>query len=118
MAPSAITTTLEDYGTLSLTTPVIYPSISTIEHDTSPVKHQLHHNGQSIAKQMIGHALQEHVQDIDEDTCEAGDEDAFFVADMGDVYRQHLRWKKNLKRVKPHYGQFLSYMYSIREPPR
>lgn len=41
---------------------------------------------------------------IDTDICEAGEDDAFFVADMGEVYRQHLRWKLRLKRVKPHYG--------------
>jgi ornithine decarboxylase len=44
------------------------------------------------------------IRRIDTDTCSAGEEDAFFVADIGEVYRQHLRWKMNLKRVKPHYG--------------
>lgn len=48
--------------------------------------------------------MKKRVGEINEDTCEPGDEDAFFVADMGDVYRQHLRWKKHLKRVKPHYA--------------
>ena len=24
--------------------------------------------------------------------------------DLGDVYRQHMRWKKHLKRVTPHYA--------------
>jgi hypothetical protein len=27
------------------------------------------------------------------------------VADMGEIYRQHLRWKMNLGRVKPFYGR-------------
>ena len=110
MAPSAITTTFEEYGSLSLkAAPVLYPSITTLEKEHVVLSQpDLHQNGQSIAKQMIGHALQKRVQNIDENTCEAGDEDAFFVADMGDVYRQHLRWKKNLKRVKPHYGQYSS----------
>lgn len=53
---------------------------------------------------MIGAALQKHVQAVDTDDCEAGDEDAFFVADLGDVYRQHLRWKKHLGRVIPHFA--------------
>jgi ornithine decarboxylase len=30
------------------------------------------------------------------------------VADLGDVYRQHLRWKLNLPRVKPFYGERFS----------
>lgn len=104
MAPSAISTTLEEYESLSLTNTIpIYPSLSTTPQDKLPVKPV--YDGQWIAKQMIGRALEQRVQNIDEDTCDAGDEDAFFVADMGEVYRQHQRWKKNLKRVKPHYGE-------------
>ncbi|MCJ1462928.1 hypothetical protein MMC07_001532 [Pseudocyphellaria aurata] len=49
-------------------------------------------------------ALKTHISGIDTDTCEAGEEDSFFVADLDDVYRQHLRWKKNLKRVTPYYA--------------
>lgn len=29
---------------------------------------------------------------------------AFFVADLGEVYRQHLRWMEHLPRVIPHYA--------------
>lgn len=29
---------------------------------------------------------------------------AFFVADLGEVYRQHVRWQHNLPRVIPHYA--------------
>ncbi|KAL2028929.1 hypothetical protein VTO58DRAFT_109959 [Aureobasidium pullulans] len=92
MAPSAIATTPEDYASL--------PSLKanyTPRLDES-------HNGKALSKAMIGRALQQRVQGIDEDTCEPGEEDAFFVADMGDIYRQHLRWKKHLNRVKPHYA--------------
>ncbi|KAH9845350.1 Ornithine decarboxylase [Teratosphaeria destructans] len=62
------------------------------------------HHGAKIAKEMIGAALQKHIQGIDPHDCEAGEEDAFFVADVGDVYRQHMRWKKRLARVTPHYA--------------
>jgi len=65
-------------------------------------------NGSAISKQMVGEALRKRIEEIDDDTCEAGEEDTFFVADMGEVYRQHLRWKRHLKRVKPHYGTFKS----------
>lgn len=61
-------------------------------------------DGVKLAKEMIGAALQKHVQAVDTDDCEPGDEDAFFVADLGDVYRQHLRWKKHLNRVIPHFA--------------
>ncbi|KAI9780221.1 MAG: Ornithine decarboxylase [Peltula sp. TS41687] len=56
------------------------------------------------ATALIAKALKDQVKDIDHHQCDAGDEDAFFVADMGEVYRQHLRWKLNLKRVKPFYA--------------
>jgi ornithine decarboxylase len=66
-----------------------------------------HHEGRRIeaAKQLIGQALRERVESVDHDFCEPGEEDTFFVADLGEVYRQHLRWKLNLPRVKPFYGE-------------
>lgn len=65
--------------------------------------HQVH-NGARAAEELVKETLRQRVEKIDTDVCDAGDEDAFFVADVGHVYRQHMRWKKNLKRVKPHYG--------------
>lgn len=56
------------------------------------------------AKQLIGDALRQRVENIDHEFCEPGDEDTFFVADLGEVYRQQLRWKMNLPRVKPFYA--------------
>lgn len=64
-----------------------------------------HHHGSQVGKDLVKGTLQERAKIIDTDVCEPGEEDAFFVADMGEVYRQHLRWKMNLKRVKPHYGK-------------
>ncbi|KAI6087006.1 pyridoxal-dependent decarboxylase [Hypoxylon rubiginosum] len=62
------------------------------------------HNGPVIAKQLIGDALRHRVESIDHESCDPGDEDTFFVSDLGEVYRQHMRWKKNLPRVKPFYA--------------
>lgn len=98
MAPSAITTIEESYATLSLK-----PCDNLI---TNFEVQKTSQNGPRLSRQLIGDALKKRVENIDEDTCEPGEEDAFFVADMGDVYRQHQRWKKHLKRVKPHYGMF------------
>ncbi|PHH91102.1 hypothetical protein CDD83_1674 [Cordyceps sp. RAO-2017] len=56
------------------------------------------------ARRLIGDALHQRVAAIDHEVCEPGDEDTFYVADLGHVYRQHLRWKKNLPRVKPFYA--------------
>ena len=66
-------------------------------------------HGACEPKQLIGAALKSRVEAIDPDTCSVGEEDAFFVADLGEVYRQHLRWKKNLGRVKPHYGKSAAF---------
>lgn len=76
-------------------------SVSDIDSESgaNPV-----HDGAKKAKEMIGAALQKHIENVDPHDCEAGDEDAFFVADLGEVYRQHMRWQKNLPRVTPHYA--------------
>jgi ornithine decarboxylase len=66
----------------------------------------LQHHGLIDPKQLIGEALHRRVEAIDHEICDAGEEDTFYVADLGEVYRQHLRWKKNLPRIKPFYGQF------------
>lgn len=93
MAPIAIDLS-PDYAPWSAKTNY-FDSESTEEHGQDGVK---------LAKEMIGAALQKHVQAVNTDDCEAGDEDAFFVADLGDVYRQHLRWKKHLGRIIPHFA--------------
>lgn len=31
-------------------------------------------------------------------------EESFYVADLGEIYRQHRRWERNLEQVKPFYG--------------
>lgn len=72
-------------------------------------------NGANAPKNIIGSALKQRVENIDNDICEADDEDAFFVADLGEVYRQHMRWKRNLPRVKPFYGQYLAFMHTSDE---
>lgn len=98
MAPSAITTT-EQYAPLSIKT------FTPVEHNALAVEHN---HGAEHAKALIGEAFRKRVDAIDHEFCDAGEEDAFFVADMGEVYRQHLRWKMNLKRVRPHYGTFFA----------
>ncbi|KAF1949604.1 hypothetical protein CC80DRAFT_520437 [Byssothecium circinans] len=95
MAPSAITPTTEEYH-------LSYQDLRSVDHSLGATGVDNH--GVAISKQLIGQALKSRVMAVDSDTCEAGEDDAFFVADLGDVYRQHLRWKKNLARVKPHYA--------------
>jgi ornithine decarboxylase len=92
MAPSALQ--LDPYQSLSISNPI------------KPVEcGDIADYGAGNTQRLIGQALQKHVEQVDHDTCEAGEEDAFFVADLGEVYRQHMRWKLHLPRVTPHYGE-------------
>ncbi|PSR85824.1 ornithine decarboxylase [Coniella lustricola] len=77
-----------------------YPDDHGAEHSLDKTAHR----GQVSSKQLIGDALRQRVENIDHEDCEPGEEDTFFVADLGEVYRQHLRWKRNLPRVKPFYA--------------
>ncbi|KAJ5201848.1 uncharacterized protein N7498_006511 [Penicillium cinerascens] len=56
------------------------------------------------AKDLVMDMLKKRAAEVDVDRCDPGEEDAFYVADMGEVYRQHMRWKMNLGRVKPFYA--------------
>lgn len=100
MAPSAIDTITNNYESLSLQkTEFIDQTYSDYESGADIV-----HDGAKVGKEMIGAALQKHIQEVDPHDCEPGAEDAFFVADLGEVYRQHMRWRKYLPRVTPHYA--------------
>jgi ornithine decarboxylase len=81
------------------------PSLTNLSSYYDEKRSYIEHNGANIPKNIIGAALKEKVESIDHEACEPGDEDTFFVADLGEVYRQHMRWKLNLPRVKPFYGE-------------
>lgn len=57
-----------------------------------------------LAQILVGDALHSHIDSIDLDTCHAGGEDSFFVADVGHVYRQYVRWTERLPRIEPFYA--------------
>ncbi len=87
----------------SATTPNTQYASIVLNEKPLRVNHNSNH-GKDYGRTLTKEKLEGRIEGIDTDICEAGEEDAFFVADMGDVYRQHLRWKMNLRRVKPHYG--------------
>ena len=99
MAPSATTTYTEEYESID------FKNILEDHLNSSTVVENGGH-GSEISKSLVRRTLRDRIEHIDTDACEAGEEDAFFVADLGEVYRQHLRWKMNLKRVKPHFGTY------------
>ena len=104
MAPSAI-----DIGhRYESSTTAQYERLVQKVAPLSATKLEYINHGAEAGRVLAQDTLKRRVESIDTDACEAGQEDAFFVADMGEVYRQHLRWKLKLKRVKPHYGTFPS----------
>ncbi|XP_040280530.1 antizyme inhibitor 2 [Bufo bufo] len=51
-----------------------------------------------------GFVARDLMEEIINDVSQTDDRDAFFVADLGDVVRKHLRFLKALPRVKPFYA--------------
>jgi ornithine decarboxylase len=80
------------------------PTLLHIDHGVNDV---LAVGGHPDPKDLILDQLKSRVAQVDISGCEPGEEDAFYVADMGEIYRQHMRWKLNLSRVKPFYGMHI-----------
>src|SRR5580700_11593170 len=51
------------------------------------------------AVELISHAIRKRIDGLNPDTCKPGDDDSFFVADLGQVFRQHLLWHQTLPRI-------------------
>lgn len=112
MAPAPIIDVTNTYQDVSLTkfdeTTSLVKTVSATTVEATEVI-PVPHGRQAVHVRkdgLIAQAMKKRIGSIDSDTCDVGDEDAFFVADLGEVYRQHMRWKNNLGRVKPHYGTF------------
>jgi ornithine decarboxylase len=52
----------------------------------------------------VSDQLRKELTQINVDECAANGENAFFIADLAEVYRQHLRWMRELPRVVPFYA--------------
>src|SRR5436305_6427505 len=53
----------------------------------------------------VKEVLKSRILSLNMDDSEAENDNAVIVADIGEIYRQHLRWKAHLPRVKPFYGK-------------
>lgn len=58
----------------------------------------------SQAHEEIFRALKARVQTINQETCEAGDENSFFVCDLGEISKLYYNWRQQLPRVQPFYA--------------
>ncbi|SCU77602.1 LAMI_0A01706g1_1 [Lachancea mirantina] len=61
-------------------------------------------NSMDDAQEQIFLGLKQRVQAINQETCEAGDENSFFLCDIGEVHRLWAQWKQRLPRVQPFYA--------------
>lgn len=50
----------------------------------------------------------EKIQSNSNQKWDTDQENAFFIGDLGEVFRQHLRWKALLPRIEPFFGKFRS----------
>lgn len=60
--------------------------------------------GNFLQQELILDAFKEQIERIDHEICDVGEDDAFFVADLGEVYRSYGRWKRMLPNVQPYYA--------------
>lgn len=85
------------------------PHQQRLRADTPPLDDELDHIKPFDGHKPIYHGdfdsqLRRVLNDIDIHGCEANGENAFFVADLSEVYRQHLRWMRALPRIVPFYA--------------
>lgn len=98
------TTTLVDYSEKSLkkvdtTESFLEKFLEDLKNDVdiSRLPHEQAHA-------QIFQALRQRVDMISNETCAPGEENSFFVCDMGEIERLYKNWKVELPRVQPFYA--------------
>jgi hypothetical protein len=57
-----------------------------------------------ISNKPVHEVIREKLDSIHDDRWESDEENSFFIGDLGEIYRQHLRWQSLLPRIEPFYG--------------
>ncbi|KAG0321287.1 hypothetical protein BGZ99_004028 [Dissophora globulifera] len=76
----------------------------------SRVKTQMEMNGTAkinvpeVHTRSVSDMLEARLAAFDPESGDAEAENAFYVADLGEVYRQHLRWKTLMPRIEPFFA--------------
>ena len=108
------------WGTKKLVDVVISPSPPLQSSNTSPQLISGEATFPSLPPLLDGHPdvhLRNGIMNASRSamTYEPNAEQAFFVADLGQVYRQHQRWKSCLPEIHPFYGSlrvlFFNFFY-------
>ena len=92
--------TLLDTSRLSQNNEPINSLISNTNFSYANAKSETH---SIIPRDFIG--ARSVAQIIENELLTQKGEEPFFVADMGEVIRQHLKWRKLLPRIEPFYGK-------------
>lgn len=77
----------------------------------------------AVDNRSVKEVIQDKLSAISSLKWESDQENAFFVGDLGEVFRQHLRWKALLPRIEPFFGKlkiipsFLKFLTSVRFQP-
>jgi len=82
--------------------PVLFPGLPPL-HPGQPIVHV--HNGILNARHLAS-------------SGEPDAENAFFVADLGEVFRQHTRWISCLPEIQPFYGSCPLSLSLLIHPPQ
>lgn len=61
-------------------------------------------SGDELFAGTTGEQLRAALDEIDVDLCDADGENAFFVADLAQIYRQYMRWRRELPQIIPFYA--------------
>lgn len=60
----------------------------------------------NVYNRSVCEVTQQRLESISNQKWDSDQENAFFVGDLGEVFRQHLRWKSLLPRIEPFFGKF------------
>lgn len=70
--------------------------------------------GQDISfNRSIGEVIQQKLESINRQKWEFDQGNAFFVGDLGEIFRQHLSWKSLLPRIEPFFGKLLILLFFV-----
>lgn len=78
--------------------------LNTPTYDAHNVFKSVPSPDEGILNRSVGEVAQLKLESITNQKWESDQENAFFVGDLGDVFRQHLRWKSLLPRIEPFFA--------------
>lgn len=63
-------------------------------------------------EELVDLAIESHLARVSKRSLAGGDV-SFFIADLGQIIRQHRLWVQNLPDIRPYYGIIFSFQISI-----